>query len=828
MVRPAFVLVLVIALGASLPAHAAGVARVMGMYPTAAPTAPLPMLDSQVEVVVTGPIVETVVTQRFHNRSDRAIEATYIFPLPPDAAVTAMSIRTGARTIRAAIEKREDALQRYEAAVRAGVTAAVLDQERPDVFTQTVAAIPARGTVEVVVRYDTLARYSDGSWALALPMVVAPRYVPGTASGRPTTGTGRAPDTDRAPDASRVTPHAAPRAGGATTVTIAFADRVTDVTSPTHDLTPAPTSERTPARYTLVDPHSDRDAVIRWRAAHPAAGWVEASKDGGYAAVVVEAGPPPARKGPVRLVLVLHGGATMRGDATIVGAPFVRALLAELGDRDRVAVAGAVRLPWSAPADVQRALGAGATSIASPRGAQDLTRVLRELRVDGAPLVLVSDGLVADDRAVLAAAKQLGVPVHVIGVGAAPARGLLVQLAASTGGTVRFALPGDDLVAYAKATILDVASPPAPLTVTWGTLVARDVVPGVLPRLGAGQAMLVLARVQRAHGANARARGQLFAIERTVSSRTAEGATTREGPLARRWARMRLDDLLVGGVGKADRAKVTAHALAFGLVSPFTSLVAIGDEVVVSGGVRHSVPVPVSVPAGMRWQEVKRETTVELPVDASVGGEISGDAVTTKATSPVPATSAPAEPAGDLLDARASGADDVEEEVYDASMSRSQIVMTSADATGSESIAFHDHRAWRIAASLGVGLALGDGDTAPYVALGARVALGGRTRLGVDGSLWLVDGPDAGVDAHGRVLASVTRRGVLRWLELGAGLGLHVSGDGLGPAAALTLRAVLPPLPRATSYLRYDAALISTDPGLLDQHALSLGLEWDF
>ena len=164
-------------------ARASGTGRAMGLYPTTAGsgTAPgLPMLDSKVEVIVRGPLVETVVTQRFANRGEQAIEATYIFPLPLDAAVTAMSIRAGTRTIKASIEKREDAQRRYEAAVTAGVAAAVLDQERPDVFTQTVAAIPAKGTVEIVLRYDALARYADGTWELVLPMVVAPaRVVPG-------------------------------------------------------------------------------------------------------------------------------------------------------------------------------------------------------------------------------------------------------------------------------------------------------------------------------------------------------------------------------------------------------------------------------------------------------------------------------------------------------------------------------------------------------------------------------------------------------------------------------------------------------------------------
>ncbi len=275
MVRPLAALALVLTLaGLAGSARGAGTgARLMGMYPgpsAAASATPLPMVESKVEVVVRGPIVETVVTQTFANRSDRAIEATYIFPLPLDAAVTAMSIKTGSRTITAAIEKRGEAQRRYEDAVSAGVAAAVLDQERPDVFTQTVAAIPPKGTVEVVLRYDALARYANGTWQLVLPMVVAPRYVPGQISGRPTTGSGRTPDTDRAPDASRVTPAAGPQAGGPTRVAIHFAEPVTGVASPTHEL-----ADGSAPDVAFVDPHSDHDAVIRWQAKLPAAGWVE-------------------------------------------------------------------------------------------------------------------------------------------------------------------------------------------------------------------------------------------------------------------------------------------------------------------------------------------------------------------------------------------------------------------------------------------------------------------------------------------------------------------------------------------------------------------------
>jgi Ca-activated chloride channel family protein len=644
MVRRGLVLALVLAVASPGPADAFELARPMGMYPVRTGPA-LAMLDSRIEVVVRGPIVEAVVVQRFRNTGDRATEATYIFPLPADAAVSAMAMRIGSRTIHAAIEPREAAQRRYEAAVAAGVAGALLEQERPDVFTQTVSAIPPGGVVEVTLRYDAVARYQDGRWELVLPMVVAPRHVPGTASGTATTGSGRAPDTDRAPDASRVTPAATPGAGGSTAVAIHFIDPPGEVVSPTHEL------GGTASDATLSDLHSDHDAIVRWRAAAPAAGWIErdGDGDGGFAAVVVEAPPAPAapRRTPgaaLRVILAIDRAATTRGDADAARRPVVRALLGALDAADRVRVIGSDRLAWSAPGEAVRALD---RLWATPGPVFDLTRVLQGAQPDGAAIVLISDGLVADDRAAIAAARRLGVAVHVIGIGPAPARGALHEIAAVTGGTVRHAVAGDDPTQLARAVLGDVATPPAPLTVTWGTLGAVEVEPAVLPRLGAGQAMLVLARVQRVEAANARTRGELFAFAPLGPRRAVDGATTPLGPLARRWARERLGDLVTAG---RDRATVVSHALRYGLVSPYTSLVAIGSDVVISGGVKHSVAVPVSLPSGMQWQAVRQATAVDTgggdrvePVapGESPGSPAPSSPVTDAAPRPEPVTKAP-------------------------------------------------------------------------------------------------------------------------------------------------------------------------------------------
>ena len=863
-----------LALAHSASASAGTLPRQIGMYAPQSATS-LPMLDSNIEVAVRGAIVETTVTQTYKNDSDHATEATYIFPLPVDAAVTAMAIEVGTRKIHAAIERRDQAQQRYEDAIAAGVGAGLLEQERPDVFTQTVSAIPPHGTVAITLRYDATARYADGAWELVLPLVVAPRYVPGAASGRPTTGSGRSPDTDRSHDASRVTPHAAPNAGGKTAISIAFQTAVDAVSSPTHDL------HHTQAVYTIEDPRSDRDAIVRWRAKAPASGWVETDSNAGFAAVVVEApAAPTTRTELAKCTFVIDRAATTRGDGDLVERALVRALLGTMTPKDRVAAAG---LPFRAPAEMQKTLD---DAWAKPGAAFDLTKTLGGIRGDGAPIVLVTDGLIADDAAAVAAARKTGVPVHVIGFGPAPNRSLLTAIANATGGTIRFAIIGDDLDALARDVVSDVATAPAPLTISWGTLAATDVVPATLPRIGAGQSALVLARVKHAQTANARARGELFALASISSQNPPIGATTAHGALGRRWARLRLDELIAAGNARA----ITEHALANGLVSPFTAMVAIGDEVVVEGGVKHTKPVPVSVPAGMRWQDVKHETTLDLstttqglPEEQTGGrndGKIAGKKLDQKkdkdATKRPTKTHDEREDDGEEPRDKARTKHAVDDDEDDKPTKRKHSVAKppardrggDGDATRStgaaqggspqsgppmpappESVATGQSMKYdadggedamvesevaatssrrqllRLSAALGGGVSLVNhsGSALGVVSGRFEVGVANRTLVGVEGSLWVVDGHGA----EGTLLTTIARRGFLvPRLELGAGFGIHL-GEGTGPALDLVLR-IHTPVRHLAVYLRYDGALLYHDATRDGQNTETFGLEAGF
>jgi Ca-activated chloride channel homolog len=805
-------------------AEAGSLSRAPGLYTTTAKPAALPMLDSKIDVRIRGPIVETTITQTFKNPSDDATEATYIFPLPADAAVSAMAMDLGTRTIRASVEKREQAQARYEEAVAHGLGAGLLEEERPDVFTQTVSAIPGRGTVVVTLRYDTTAHYADGTWELVVPLVVAPRYTPGTASGRPTTGSGRNPDTDRSPDASRVTPHSSPGAGGSSTISIDFATTVESVTSPTHTLD----------HNTVVDPNSDRDLIVRWRDKLPAEGWVESD---GYAAVLVT-GPAATPHTATKCRFIFDRSATIRGDGDNVERPLARALLGALDTKDR---AGLQTGELHAPADIQHALD---DAWDKSNAVFDLTTILASTHPDG-PIILVTAGLVSDDAAAIAAAKKLGVPLHVIGIGAAPNRSLLAALAAETGGTARYAIAGDDLKAIATDVISDAANPPVALAVSWGTLKASDAVPAHLPRVGAGQAQLVIAKVAEVHTANARARNDVLALASFTAPAAPTGATTTHGPIARRWARIRLDELLAAGNPRA----ITAHALAWGLLSPYTAMVALGDEVIVSGGVKHTRGVPVSLPAGMRWQPVKRETTVDTTIangaDAAKAeppakhkkkqreddeDDDKNDKPHNAKKRPVTTSEAPPmapptnKPAADTDE---SGDDDgvsdrKKAKSFDAApeepVSVTGVTTEDTEDMQASETAYETPHYLRLDVALGGGISIVN-RTAAFVAT-ARVGVS-RGMFGGEGSLWI--SPTNNSVVEGTALG--TLRLHHRLIDLQLGVGIHL-GSHVGPAIMLQLDYNLSG--KFSIYVRYDGALVFHDSTRDGENTATFGIAAHF
>jgi Ca-activated chloride channel homolog len=137
-----------------------------------------PAVKSEVSITVTGPIVRTTVKQTFHNTTGRCVEGLYVYPLPEMSAVDTLKMTIGSRVIVGEIREREQARKEFEKAKSEGRKAAMVEQQRPNVFTTSVSSVMPDEDAVIEIAYQEMARYENGEYRLRFPMVVAPRYTP--------------------------------------------------------------------------------------------------------------------------------------------------------------------------------------------------------------------------------------------------------------------------------------------------------------------------------------------------------------------------------------------------------------------------------------------------------------------------------------------------------------------------------------------------------------------------------------------------------------------------------------------------------------------------
>ena len=272
---------------------------------------------------ISGFLSRVRVTQEFENPFKEKIEAVYTFPLPQDAAVDDMTMTIGSRTVRGKILPREEAQAVYESAKTNGQVASLLDQERPNIFTQSVANILPGEQIKITISYVETLKYEKGAYEFVFPMVVGPRYIPGAPNARKQSN-GFAPDTDQVRDGSRITPKMIPpgmRSGHDISLDIQLdAGLVVDgLTSKTHPVDIERTDPRS-ARIHLKDTATipNKDFVLRYDVAGGSiqdALLTHRSDKGGFFTMILQ---PPDRVTvedvtPKELVFVLDTSGSMEG-----------------------------------------------------------------------------------------------------------------------------------------------------------------------------------------------------------------------------------------------------------------------------------------------------------------------------------------------------------------------------------------------------------------------------------------------------------------------------------------------------------------------------------
>jgi Ca-activated chloride channel family protein len=637
--------------------------------------AALPLEHTHARIRVTGFVAEVDVTQSYRNDREEPIEATYIFPLPENAAVHGMRMVIGERVIEAKIERRDEARRTYARARRQGHTAALLEQERPNVFTQSVANIAPRSKIDVVLRYVQTLSYDAGWYEVVFPMVVGPRYIPAGVT-----------------DAARIRPAylgRGERSGHDVSLELA-ADAGTPIRAweaPTHEVLARTLADGT-LRLTLAQKSSlpNRDFVLRYRAAAetpqatlfyaPAA----TEPGGGHYALVLH--PPQldvdGLVGRRELVFVVDVSGSMGGWPLAMARAAMREAVLRMRPVDTFNIytfAGRTRRAFASPvpandANVRRALEV-VDGLRAGGGTELGDAVRAALGDDGTPgreryVFFLTDGYVGNEGEIIATAKRFVEAergrgrrsrAFCMGVGASVNRFLVEGLAQGGGGLGVYAGKGEDPSRAVRRFYRHIDAPVVTdVQVEWNGVTTLDPPPADL-ELFASHATIVHGRYRgEPQDASVLVRGRAGERELHIPVRARRAVLDGEpsralGLLFARAEVRKLEDRLWEGHDPGVARAITELGLRHALVTRFTSFVAVDTARVVGDGDPRLIEQPVAPPEGIDLEAAGGRMEPDVSVVPALKGAMRGDA-------PAPEPPGPQEVRARTCGCRVAGAPD--------------------------------------------------------------------------------------------------------------------------------------------------------------------------
>jgi Ca-activated chloride channel family protein len=590
---------------------------------------PLPLKHTDVQASVLGYIATVRVTQQFHNPFDSKIEAKYVFPLPHNAAVNEFIMTIGDRHIRGIIRERKEAEAIYAAAKSQGYVAALLTQERPNVFTQSIANIEPGKEIDVELNYFHTLEWADGWYEFVFPTVVGPRFnPPGTTNGIGAVARGAHGTSGQSTEVQYLKPGERSGHDIAIKLDINAGVAIEETGCATHVVTKeASSAERIMVTLNPNDRIPNKDFVFRFRVAgtQMKSGLLTSHDErGGFFTLMLY--PPKdlkqlARK-PLEMVFVLDSSGSMNGRPIAEAKKAIDRALRQLGPDDTFQLINfdnnASQLgpkPVAAtPENVQRGLdyiakleGRGGTMMnAGITAALDFPHDAERLRF----VCFLTDGYIGNEAEILAAIEQkLGATrIFSFGIGSSVNRFLMESMAKVGRGAVAYLGPNDSAARIMDDFIERIRHPAlTDLKLDWGGTEVTDVFPKRTPDVFVGRPLILTGRFKSGNLSTVRVSGEAGGKRVEWNVPAANGDEQHQG-LPSVWARMKIADL--SERAWLDRSgelvgEIKQTALDFGLMSEFTAFVAVDSSRVTEGKEGTTVPVAVPVPDG-----VKYETTV--------------------------------------------------------------------------------------------------------------------------------------------------------------------------------------------------------------------------
>jgi Ca-activated chloride channel family protein len=597
--------------------------------------APCPLEHTAVTADVQGPVVRVKVRQVFRNPTGDPMEAIYTFPLAAAGAVDDMTIRIGDRVVKGTIKRKEEARAIYDAARRQGKLAGLLDQERPNVFVQSVANIPPNAKVEVEIQYVETLKFEAGRYEFVFPMVVGPRYSP-----------------KHNPGAFQNPKYAAQgtRAGHDISLSLKLDAGlpVDAIDSTTHEVV---VENRTAAgafvKLRNQNEIPNKDFILRWDVTGKKindALLTHRGRDGqGYFTFVLAPPDQPAREDitPKEIVFVIDTSGSMHGFPLDKAKEAMMAAIESLHPRDRfnlITFSGDTHLLFPAPLAATQENIADAKRFLAGRRSGGGTEMMKAIRASLAPsgsrehvriVCFMTDGYVGNEDEIIREIRQHPeARVFSFGIGSSVNRHLLDQMSQQGRGEVEYVGLQDDGSAAAKRFHTRVQTPLlTDIQLTFQGLAVDEIYPKRVPDLFSAKPVVITGRYRDAGRGVVKITGKMggHPFERSMQV-DLPAAAQRDG-IRSLWARTKVGELMVDGATQ-NREAITELGLRYALMTPFTSFVAVEHQTISEHGKLRTIEVPVEIPEGvdgrMAGTESAKFMMQPMPAAAPTGGFAGG------------------------------------------------------------------------------------------------------------------------------------------------------------------------------------------------------------
>ncbi len=611
-----WVLVMLLLLGstASLaegpPPNQAGTGSLLWRMANGYKTATL--LNTDVDMQISGLVARVSVRQEFRNDGSEWVEGIYVFPLPDEAAVDRMRLHIGERFIEGDIQEKERAKKTYEKAKQAGKKASLVEQQRANLFTTSVANVAPGELVVVEIEYLEDIRYEDGSFSIRFPMTLTPRYVSGQALPDKV-GSGWSPDTDRIPDASTITPPMVSSSRGhkiSLTANVNAGVLLETINSRYHPVTVTEQNGEYAASLRDGQVAMDHDFELVWRPVSSAEPRVMAFAEtiDGQPYHLLMVMPPdqeaaPAALMPREVIIIVDTSGSMHGVSIAQAKRAVKLALEGLqpGDRFNViefnshtnalytqSVAARSLNIGNALRFVQQLQANGGTEM---RPALSMALSSRPVETHLRQVVFVTDGSVGyEDEMFSMIEDKLGnARLFTVGIGSAPNSWFMRKAAEAGRGSYTFISALHEVREKMDALFSKLEHPQVTdIDVQWPSGVIVESYPDTVPDLYSGEPVTVKAKSSSEFRAGDTVRISGNSVSGGWSTSLPLNSPRQDEGIGALWARARIAELLDDERRQVNpeeaRSAIVATAIAHHLVSKYTSLVAVDKTPVRSSG----------------------------------------------------------------------------------------------------------------------------------------------------------------------------------------------------------------------------------------------------